>query len=658
MSTIPINLVADDVHITYRSYLDPQVDLRDRLKGGRSARRRHINVEAVRGVSFELRAGESLGLIGHNGAGKSTILLGLAGLLPLQRGTVLARSRPTLLGVASVLNTALSGRRNIEIGCLAMGMPKHEIDRRMDELVEFAGLEEAIDLPLKAYSSGMRARLSFTVATVETPEVLLVDEALAVGDAQFRVKATQRLEEIRHAAGSVIVVSHNMGEVERMCDRALWLDHGIVVREGNARRLIRLYGATRANPDLVASMLVDEEEPLGPLRPMTLQHVRDNRFVAEQVDPWEVPNRREMGGFPRTVAPPSALDTSAVSPARAAQLEAVHSSADRPPHPIEGALLRDWLVDPATGVVLAEWPSLTQPNQSLVLQESFAPLAVADRPEWEEAGGTFSVARSIPRSDEPASAIYCWTRWPDDPLHWWTDVATPAFLAATDDRLRELPLLTSPLLPWQADALNVLGVDLERIHSLDPDGDELVRFSELYFAGAFSFGRREEVSVDAAVAVAAEAAALAVAAAGAEQGHQQNRRVFVPRQRGPGRRITNRRELDEVLSEFGIDVVPPELPFDEMVRMFSSAELVIARSGGSLLGSLFSPEKTSVIELQPETFPLSTGRALSALGRRSHSILACPVPGASTRDPRLAATDNIEVPCDALRSLLITAASD
>jgi teichoic acid transport system ATP-binding protein len=247
-----LSLVAENIHITYRTYLDPQVGIRTRLKSARgTARRRHVDVNAVRGVSFDLHKGESLGIIGHNGAGKSTILLGLAGLLELNEGRILSRSRPTLLGVGAVLDNNLSGRRNIEIGCLAQGMSKDEVVAKMDEVVDFSGLEEFIDLPLKTYSSGMKARLTFTVATMAKPEILLIDEALAVGDIDFRAKATKRLEEIRAGAGSVIVVSHNTREVARMCDRVIWLNKGNVVREGPAEELVNLYTTAKANPELL-----------------------------------------------------------------------------------------------------------------------------------------------------------------------------------------------------------------------------------------------------------------------------------------------------------------------------------------------------------------------------------------------------------------------
>lgn len=233
-------LSARNVEITYRTYLDPPQGLRARLKSRASARR-YKDIDAVRNVSFDIAEGESVAIIGHNGAGKSTILLGLAGLLELTGGQVRAKSRPAMLGVGAVLNEGLSGRRNVEMGCLALSIPKSEVEERTDELIAFAGLEEFADVPMRAYSSGMRARLAFTVATTSTPDILLIDEALAVGDKDFHARAVARLDEIRESAGCFVVVTHSMGEVERMCDRVLWMDHGELIADGTPDEIVPAY---------------------------------------------------------------------------------------------------------------------------------------------------------------------------------------------------------------------------------------------------------------------------------------------------------------------------------------------------------------------------------------------------------------------------------
>ncbi len=241
MTEPEVTLVARNVHVVYRAYLDGRPMLRRRLRGGSAAQSRHRDVHAVRGVDLTLTEGESLGLVGSNGSGKSSLLTGLAGLIELQDGEVLASSRPALLGVGAALNRRLSGRRNIEIGCLALGLSKEAIDERMSSIIEFSGLEDSIDMPMKTYSSGMRARLAFTIATEFSPEILLIDEALSVGDRRFKRRAAQRLEQIRGGAGSIVVVSHNLSEIARMCTRVAWMDQGRLRLVGETEEVLTAY---------------------------------------------------------------------------------------------------------------------------------------------------------------------------------------------------------------------------------------------------------------------------------------------------------------------------------------------------------------------------------------------------------------------------------
>lgn len=239
-SSEPI-LVAEGVKINYRTTQE-----RRRLLGGAS-RAKFTTIEAVRGVSFQLLRGETLGIVGHNGSGKSTLMRGLAGLLPLTAGTAVASSRPALLGINAVLNKDLSGRRNLYRGCFALAMSRSEIDERLEELIDFSGLRDFIDMPLDAYSTGMKARLAFTIATIIEPEILLLDEALSGGDRDFRDRAKARLEEIRAAAGSVILVSHNTSMVRSMCDRAMWMRKGKIVARGPTDSVIDEYESAVAD---------------------------------------------------------------------------------------------------------------------------------------------------------------------------------------------------------------------------------------------------------------------------------------------------------------------------------------------------------------------------------------------------------------------------
>jgi teichoic acid transport system ATP-binding protein len=233
-----------DVHVTYHVYEDKSLGIRARI-ATRQLMRKRRDVHAVRGVSFQLYRGDSLGIVGHNGSGKSTLLAALTGLLPLSAGEIRVRSRPTLLSVGAALRKQLSGRRNIVLGCLAAGMTPSEVDARLEEIIEFSGLEEFIDMPMSAYSSGMRARLAFSIATARTPEILLVDEALAVGDEAFKLRSAARIEAIRASAGAVIHVSHSRGDLETACNRVMWMDHGVIVAEGAPSEVLDLYNASQ-----------------------------------------------------------------------------------------------------------------------------------------------------------------------------------------------------------------------------------------------------------------------------------------------------------------------------------------------------------------------------------------------------------------------------
>lgn len=237
---------ARDVSVTYHVYEDRRPSLRRFVADGFRPRASRA-IPALRHVSFEVEAGEAVGVIGPNGSGKSTLLRALGGLLPVTEGAVYARGAPVLLGVGAVLQPELSGRRNIMLGALALGLKRLEVEDRLDEIIDFAGLREFIDLPLKAYSSGMVARLHFATATAVRPEILLIDEALTVGDAEFRERSDVRIAELRERASTVFLVSHSMAPVRRTCSRVLWLDRGALVGDGPPSEIISAYESqTRA----------------------------------------------------------------------------------------------------------------------------------------------------------------------------------------------------------------------------------------------------------------------------------------------------------------------------------------------------------------------------------------------------------------------------
>jgi teichoic acid transport system ATP-binding protein len=226
-----------DVHVRY-SIRSGRPLLRDLLRGNRPA---VTTVDAVRGVSLEVAVGECVGIVGPNGSGKTTLLQAMTGVLPLSSGALRVRSLPTFLGVKAALRPRMTGRANIRIGLLAQGLRRYEVEARLDDVIQFTDLGPSIDLPMETYSSGMRARLHFAIATALTPEILLVDEALAVGDRAFREKSARRLEEHRSAAGTVLLVSHNLTEIRRSCERVIWLDQGRMVLDGPTDEVLGAY---------------------------------------------------------------------------------------------------------------------------------------------------------------------------------------------------------------------------------------------------------------------------------------------------------------------------------------------------------------------------------------------------------------------------------
>jgi lipopolysaccharide transport system ATP-binding protein len=198
---------------------------------------------ALRDVSFEVEFGESVGLIGRNGAGKSTLLKILSRITRPSRGKVTLYHRiNALLEVGTGFNTELSGRENIFLNGSFLGMKTREIKQKFDEIVAFSEVEQFIDTPVKYYSSGMFVRLAFSVAVHLTPEILLLDEVLSVGDAGFQQKSSMKMKELMGNGATIILVSHNSQSVQNICSRAIWLDKGAVRMDGAATSVVAEYG--------------------------------------------------------------------------------------------------------------------------------------------------------------------------------------------------------------------------------------------------------------------------------------------------------------------------------------------------------------------------------------------------------------------------------
>lgn len=197
---------------------------------------------AIRDVSFEVKRGEVLGIIGTNGAGKSTLLKMLSRITAPTRGRIEIHGRvSSLLEVGTGFHQELTGRENVFLNGTVLGMRKKEIERKFDEIVEFSGVEKFLDTPVKRYSSGMRVRLAFAVAAHLEPEILIIDEVLAVGDAAFQRKCLNKMQDVGEQGRTVLFVSHNMPAVTRMCERVILLNEGTMMLDGTAHEVVSAY---------------------------------------------------------------------------------------------------------------------------------------------------------------------------------------------------------------------------------------------------------------------------------------------------------------------------------------------------------------------------------------------------------------------------------
>jgi teichoic acid transport system ATP-binding protein len=237
-----VSIHVEDVSVTYRTSLEKRPTLRGTLM--RFGRRERIvrEVEAVKHVSFEVRHGSVLGVVGANGAGKSTLLRAIAGILPPTRGRVTVHGQvSTLLALGVGFNKDLTGRENVVLGGLAAGLRREQLEEKYDEIVEFAELEEFMDMPMRTYSSGMYGRLAFSVAVNMEPDILLIDEALSVGDARFRRKSFEKMRELCRQARTIVLVSHSMGSIQDLCDEAVWMHKGELQKWGDPEEVVHAY---------------------------------------------------------------------------------------------------------------------------------------------------------------------------------------------------------------------------------------------------------------------------------------------------------------------------------------------------------------------------------------------------------------------------------
>lgn len=234
-------VVIEDLWVRYRTQSESSQDIRKRFLTGQRGRGTR-EIEALRGVSFEVASGSVYGVIGHNGAGKSTLFRTIAGILPPSQGRVAVRGRVTpLLALGVGFNQELTGRENILLGGLATGLHPEEIMDHYGEVVRFAELGDALDYPMKTYSSGMFARLGFAVASHLDPDILLIDEALSAGDARFKKRCMDKLVDLCGHDCTVMIISHGLELIALLAERCVWLDTGQVVQEGPAEDVVEAY---------------------------------------------------------------------------------------------------------------------------------------------------------------------------------------------------------------------------------------------------------------------------------------------------------------------------------------------------------------------------------------------------------------------------------
>jgi ABC-type polysaccharide/polyol phosphate transport system ATPase subunit len=231
-----------DLGLTYTTSRDKKPTLKARIKTlGRGKKHTRI-VRALSDVSIDVHYGTVLGIIGSNGAGKSSLMRVISGIVPPTQGRVeVYGSVSTLLALGVGFNPSMTGRDNVYLGGLAAGMSRDEIDANFDAIADFSELGEAIDAPMRTYSSGMYARLAFSVAAVVEPDILIIDEALSTGDAKFKEKSLNRIKELRTADRALILVSHALATIEDICNEVVWLNQGKLMMRGNPTEVIAAY---------------------------------------------------------------------------------------------------------------------------------------------------------------------------------------------------------------------------------------------------------------------------------------------------------------------------------------------------------------------------------------------------------------------------------
>jgi len=244
ISLIPddVAILLDHVSVRYRVPAEAFITFKDYAIQWMKGNVKHRDFWALRDVSISVPKGQVFGVIGKNGAGKSTMLKLIARVLHPQEGRVIVRGKVVpLLEVGAGFHPELSGRENVYLNGSILGYSRREMDQKLDQIVSFSELAPFIDSPMRTYSTGMWARLGFAVATVEQPDVLIVDEVLAVGDEAFQKKCMDRIEGFRKQGTTIFIVTHAMSTIEQLCDTVAWLDHGTLKAVGDPQTVVAMY---------------------------------------------------------------------------------------------------------------------------------------------------------------------------------------------------------------------------------------------------------------------------------------------------------------------------------------------------------------------------------------------------------------------------------
>jgi teichoic acid transport system ATP-binding protein len=238
----PPAIQVEDVSVTYRTSLEKKPTIKSTVVRLGRRQRTVREIEAVKGVTLDVQRGSVVGIMGANGAGKSTLVRTMAGILPPTSGRIEVQGRvSTLLALGVGFNKDLTGRQNVTLGGLAAGLSRDQLAEKYDDIVKFAELEDFMDMPMRTYSSGMYGRLGFSVAVNMEPDILLIDEALSVGDARFRKKSARKMKQLCSQARTIVLVSHALGTIQDLCDTAVWMHKGELQMQGEPQAVIDAY---------------------------------------------------------------------------------------------------------------------------------------------------------------------------------------------------------------------------------------------------------------------------------------------------------------------------------------------------------------------------------------------------------------------------------